>query len=180
LNTTGYLFYRNRYYDPALGLFIADDPLGDAQRYVGNNPLGFTDPLGLNAVALQQTAPFIPYAAGALAAISRVAPALGPVGIGVGVAAGAGAGYLLYLQGQDKTPCQVNTFATPRGIGFTGAESKQNSRDQNCDKQYQEDTTECSRLPKPNSVKSRCYLSASTRYGECLAGKPYRSRLVRN
>jgi RHS repeat-associated protein len=44
---TGLLYYRNRYYDPSLQAFISQDPLGDAQRYVGGNPLSFTDPLGL-------------------------------------------------------------------------------------------------------------------------------------
>jgi RHS repeat-associated protein len=44
---TGLLYYRARYYDPEAEIFISQDPLGDAQRYVGGNPLSFTDPLGL-------------------------------------------------------------------------------------------------------------------------------------
>jgi uncharacterized protein RhaS with RHS repeats len=40
-------YYRARYYDPEAEIFISQDPLGDAQRYVGGNPLSFTDPLGL-------------------------------------------------------------------------------------------------------------------------------------
>jgi RHS repeat-associated protein len=47
---TGLLYYRNRYYDPTLQAFISQDPLGDAQRYVGGNPLSFIDPLGLELV----------------------------------------------------------------------------------------------------------------------------------
>jgi RHS repeat-associated protein len=46
----GLMYYRNRYYDSAIERFISDDPLGDGQRYVGNNPLGFVDPLGLELV----------------------------------------------------------------------------------------------------------------------------------
>jgi RHS repeat-associated protein len=44
---TGLVYMRARYYDPAIERFISDDPMGDAQRYVGGNPLRFTDPLGL-------------------------------------------------------------------------------------------------------------------------------------
>lgn len=48
--------YRARFYNPANGLFLSQDPIGFAagdanlQRYVGNNPTTFTDPLGLMAV----------------------------------------------------------------------------------------------------------------------------------
>jgi RHS repeat-associated protein len=45
-DSTGLLYYRARYYDPQLELFISQDPFGDAQRYVGGNPLIFADPLG--------------------------------------------------------------------------------------------------------------------------------------
>jgi RHS repeat-associated protein len=45
---TGLMYYRARYYDPELEVFISQDPLGDAQRYVGGNPMGFVDPLGLS------------------------------------------------------------------------------------------------------------------------------------
>lgn len=44
---TGLMYYRARYYDPELEAFISQDPLGDAQRYVGGNPVSFTDLLGL-------------------------------------------------------------------------------------------------------------------------------------
>lgn len=50
---TGLYYYRARYYDPELGRFIGEDPLGyDANdenfyRYVFNSPLLYTDPFGL-------------------------------------------------------------------------------------------------------------------------------------
>jgi len=45
-------YYRARYYDPQIGRFISQDPVGRARganyyAYVVNNPLLYTDPLGL-------------------------------------------------------------------------------------------------------------------------------------
>lgn len=46
-------YYRARYYDPATGRFLEQDPIGfdagDANlyRYVGNGPTNYTDPMGL-------------------------------------------------------------------------------------------------------------------------------------
>jgi RHS repeat-associated protein len=50
---TGQYYNRARYYDPSVGQFISQDPIGfsagDANlyRYVGNSPTNFTDPSGL-------------------------------------------------------------------------------------------------------------------------------------
>lgn len=50
---TGLYFYRGRYYSPTLQRFVSEDPIGFAGRdtnlyaYVGNNPTGLVDPLGL-------------------------------------------------------------------------------------------------------------------------------------
>ncbi len=50
---TGLYYYRARYYDPKVGRFITQDPIGftggdfNLYAYVGNNPVGFIDPLGL-------------------------------------------------------------------------------------------------------------------------------------
>jgi len=47
------LYYNDqRYYDPNKGRYLSPDPLGiggglNGYAYVGNNPLGFSDPLGL-------------------------------------------------------------------------------------------------------------------------------------
>jgi RHS repeat-associated protein len=52
---SGLYFYRARYYDPAMGRFIGEDPIGFAARdanlyrYVFNSPTGFTDPTGLRS-----------------------------------------------------------------------------------------------------------------------------------
>lgn len=49
---TGLLYYRSRFYDPQLGRFISEDPIGFAGginsfAYVSNNPQNATDPQGL-------------------------------------------------------------------------------------------------------------------------------------
>jgi len=52
----GLYYNRARYYDPELGRFISEDPLGfgsgeaNLYRYVRNNPLLFRDPTGAEAV----------------------------------------------------------------------------------------------------------------------------------
>ena len=55
---TGLMYYRARYFDPANGTFVSEDPLGfdagdaNVYRYVFNNPTNFTDPSGNFAQAL--------------------------------------------------------------------------------------------------------------------------------
>lgn len=49
---TGLYYYKRRYYAPALGRFLQPDPVGYTEdynlyTYVGNSPLGFYDPMGL-------------------------------------------------------------------------------------------------------------------------------------
>lgn len=50
---TGLYYYRARYYDPGIGKFIGQDPIGflsehlNLYSYVGNIPASSTDPLGL-------------------------------------------------------------------------------------------------------------------------------------
>jgi RHS repeat-associated protein len=50
---TGMLYYRARFYDPQLGRFLNEDPIGVSSgqinffAYVGNNPVNSVDPMGL-------------------------------------------------------------------------------------------------------------------------------------
>ena len=48
----GFVYLRNRWYDPQTGRFLTQDPIGLAggvnlYAYAGNNPIGFSDPFGL-------------------------------------------------------------------------------------------------------------------------------------
>jgi RHS repeat-associated protein len=57
---TNLIFYRARYYDPQVGRFISEDPIGfgggvNWYAYVGNNPLEFTDPVGLDKIKVFNT-----------------------------------------------------------------------------------------------------------------------------
>ena len=52
---TGFVYLRNRYYDPEVGRFITEDPIRDGVNwyvYAGNNPINFVDPLGLDAIVI--------------------------------------------------------------------------------------------------------------------------------
>jgi RHS repeat-associated protein len=53
---TNLYYYRARYYDPSVGRFISEDPLGfeagdpNFYAYVGNNPINANDPSGLAGI----------------------------------------------------------------------------------------------------------------------------------
>ena len=57
---TGLYYYRSRYYDPAVGRFLSEDTIGFAggdtnlYRYVGNSPVNFVDPWGLQETGEMQ------------------------------------------------------------------------------------------------------------------------------
>jgi hypothetical protein len=78
------MFYRARFYDPQIGRFISEDPIGFAGKdinlyaYVKNNPLRFNDPLGL--VSFAQKCFLTGFAVGAIGG----GLAGGTIGAGVG------------------------------------------------------------------------------------------------
>jgi len=64
IRETGLYYYRARYYDPGLGRFISEDPIGfeagdiSLQRYLKNQPLEDKDPYGLFGVVYQKLSNF--------------------------------------------------------------------------------------------------------------------------
>ena len=98
---TGWYYYRARYYDPGVGRFVSEDPIGFAGRdvnlygYVGNNPLNFTDPSGRIPLSTALSA------AAALALADGPLPVgdLAAAGILLGVGIGIGIGYLIERYG---------------------------------------------------------------------------------
>ncbi len=58
--STELYYYRNRWYDPQLGRFISEDPIGvaggiNAYAYVQNDPINYADPMGLICQAYTPT-----------------------------------------------------------------------------------------------------------------------------
>ena len=52
---TGTIYLRARYYDPTIGRFICEDPIGSGLNwytYCGNNPIMFIDPSGLEYIVV--------------------------------------------------------------------------------------------------------------------------------
>jgi RHS repeat-associated protein len=57
---SGLYYYRARYYDPRIGRFVSEDPVGfkggrNFYSYVGNDPINHIDPSGLSAVSCWAT-----------------------------------------------------------------------------------------------------------------------------
>jgi RHS repeat-associated protein len=98
---TGLMYYRARWYDPQMGRFISEDPIGfhggeiDLYVYVRNNATRFHDPLGLR----------------------RCNPILGAIagGVGGGVIGGLGGGGLGALGG-----AAIGCIAGGLGLGTLG------------------------------------------------------------
>jgi RHS repeat-associated protein len=97
---TGIMYYRARWYDPQLGRFVSEDPIGFRGRdvnlygYVKNSPLSYRDPSGL-----QRCDPILGalVGAGAGGTIGIIGGALfGPtVGATIGALVGGGGGTLV-------------------------------------------------------------------------------------
>ncbi len=88
----GFVYLRNRWYDPTTGRFLTQDPIGLAggvnlYAYAGNNPITFTDPFGLKTCP--PDCPFGTYTAiGSLAGAALGAKAGGITGAILGAIGG--------------------------------------------------------------------------------------------
>jgi len=96
---TGLYYFRARWYDPVTGRWLSPDPIGingGLNQYVfcANNPVNFTDPLGLSFLGRVGNG-FTGAAAGAGAGAASgalIGAGIGAFGAGVGALPGAGAG----------------------------------------------------------------------------------------
>ncbi len=175
---SGLYFYRARYYDPATGRFLSEDPIGFAggdpnlYSYVFNNPINLTDPDGEN--------PFV-YAIIRFIVknFRKIFPRKKPP------------------KRPDDGPPQPPPLPPPLppepplpdpdpdepkdscddpgdneddpdgpGDGDDGDED-----DDGCELQAQADEAVCRSLSSP-AVRARCFESANARFGACRAGKP--------
>ncbi|MGQ0542485.1 MAG: RHS repeat-associated core domain-containing protein [Blastocatellia bacterium] len=133
---TGLHFYRARWYDASLGRFVSEDPIGlfggdvNLYGYVGNQPLLYRDPFGLQrcnpiagAIVGGLGGGFLGAGAGALAGGAVVGGGSGAtvgatggavVGGVAGVGIGAYVGYNYCNQPEAPTSCEVRPRAEPK------------------------------------------------------------------
>ena len=110
---TGLQFSRARFYDPKLGRFISEDPIGFAggdinlYGYVGNRPLARRDPSGLFPNTIAADSSTLRLTAAALAALGVLAP---PVGV---VAVGGAAIYMSWQFGEEIARHPSNPLSRP-------------------------------------------------------------------
>ena len=189
------MHYRARQYDSRLGRFISEDPIGFAggdinlYGYVGNRPLAYKDPLGLNAAAA-----YWPYIAVGGAGIGAIVP---PLGLAI---AGGALIYGAWDAGQTIARHPSNPFShpwvspdvirppappitacypKPKPIPWTIPYERSNpipmptpdEDDERCLPQFERDNSVCRRLPT-KQARARCFSSAEERYGNCLAKRP--------
>jgi RHS repeat-associated protein len=120
---TGLLYYRARWYDPQLGRFISEDPIGleggiNSYSYVKNNPTQFMDPLGLtrcNRVLGILGGAMLGAGVGGIA--GEGAMALGGAGLGTLVGGPPGTAIGLILGGSAGVPVSVVTAAGGAVVG---------------------------------------------------------------
>jgi RHS repeat-associated protein len=96
MDGTGLQFYRARYYNPQIGRFISEDPMGfrggiNKYAYVGDSPLDFIDPFGLRCATGWDKAAAIAGGLGNIAlGTAKIALGLGATVETGGLAAGLG------------------------------------------------------------------------------------------
>ena len=166
---TGLYYYRARYYLPALGRFISEDPIGfaggqiDLYGYVGNDPIRATDRSGLQApVTAPVTVPgpvgtypglpsgFNPFNPGEILG-SGLGEFLGPAALAGGLFFGVGYTAVQVGAGETTGPANdVTSVSSP----LPPPDSK----------------PDYSQSPKcePKNDGEDCFLEGTTRDGDCL------------
>lgn len=156
---TGLYYNRHRYYDPKIGSYINQDPIGltggiNSFAYVNGNPVSYSDPKGLemsiNPPTIRWPSPVTPARPGMGALIGGMC----------GRVLGIGLGLLLY-----SSDAGGGCADAPYDPGCP----KQN--DNSCQIQWEEDTAWCD-----NNYKGRaniaCHTWAQEELWRCRSGSP--------
>jgi RHS repeat-associated protein len=147
--------YQNfhRDYDPSTGRYVQSDPIGlkggsfSTYTYVGSNPLGYVDPLGLSSLA---------------ACANPVnAAACAEAGIGAGASAGS-----------SSTAGQGAAAATAAAVSADSGSSSSSSDEAECEAQYDRDIKECraySAMTGDKYTFVACKKNAESRLSKCMS-----------
>jgi RHS repeat-associated protein len=124
----GFVYLRNRWYDPKTGRFLTQDPIGLAggvnlYSYAGSNPITFTDPFGLQAECPKVGAPPPECEALKEVTLDKTLAKIGTVLTGVGVVGRAILTGLGILKAVERTPspAAAETPSLSNPASFTGA-----------------------------------------------------------
>ncbi len=157
---TGLRYYRARYYDPQIGRFLSEDPIGfmggsaNFFPYVLNNPIRVKDPSGKNPLVGALT-----WAGGAVLEVvcwgsgtCETVIVVGGIVVGVAVIS-----YIAY----DTYDSYRKHPSKPKPSPCKEIDKAQ------CEAQYEADLAVCRVSKNP-----ACYAQAAERYAACLVGRP--------
>ena len=172
---TGLYYYRARYYDPKIGRFVSEDPIGflggnNFYAYVENNPVNWSDPTGLasaraecmlaTTLAGAATGSTIGAAAGGttvgLASGGTLTLPGGGAGMAAGGLIGGGAGLITGL------------FMCPPPDSCSDKEDRKSQ----CLAQYYKDTAWCGQVYTDDRIYNKCMDHAWANYLRCLNNVP--------
>jgi RHS repeat-associated protein len=172
---TGLYYYRARYYDPKVGRFLGEDPIGfeggdiNLYAYVGNNPVNRVDPMGLQWPG---TIPFpIPFPwCPDWPKINVVAPpAPWVIGAGVGLAVlGTGSRNLPTSDLDELYNPEVCGARNEKRCGMVQSKStSQRTQNQECFKRFDGCMQRCTDDFKNGMTRSKCYELCKIEYELC-------------
>ena len=130
---SGLYYYRARYYDPEMGRFISEDPIGfkggvNFYAYVGNNPLIYNDPSGnlrsraglfRDSVKVISSGAGVVYGAGAVAGGTALSSTFAGAIVGVPLIAGGAVVYTTSVDGASEALTNIYDNFAGNGKGET-------------------------------------------------------------